>query len=144
MGGENGLQQEHTTEETLSPGLRAHLRPGAQRRDFLCVCRKNFRCEAEVPQRAAAAETQYRPLFGAVAAMGKRERGDRGETWRGRAGACLRSPSPSSCVVAAPPFSAAPDPAVSCGLYRLSRQAAGPGAILDLWVRCVVGRVGSI
>ncbi|KAF5922641.1 hypothetical protein HPG69_009932, partial [Diceros bicornis minor] len=52
-------------------------RPGTQRRDFLCGCRKSFLCEPEVPLGPVAAAGRRRWWTGAVAAMGKRDRAER-------------------------------------------------------------------
>lgn len=122
---------------TPSGQLSRHARspappPGTQRRDFLCRCRKSFRCEAEASLRAAAATGGLRRGSDAGAAMGKRDRAERGEPRRGRVRACLAR-RPRRPVAAVPRCSAACDPAGSRGLHARVPRGRGAGAIPDPW-----------
>lgn len=69
-------------------------RPNARRRNFLGGARKSFRCEQEVPPRAAAAVGSGRWWAAAGVVMGKRDRADRGETWRGGVSGLLAPAGP--------------------------------------------------
>lgn len=115
------------------------LRPEAQRRDFLYGCRKTSAVNRKSLSRRH--DGRRHGLLAAPRAMGKRDRADRGERWRGRVRLALaRARRPLRAI---PGSSAVANPAVSRGLHVGSRRTAGGWRSSAFGQPRVLGRVGT-